>query len=230
MLSTFNPLDNVTPPIASCLGDLLTLFILALLGSLLVGTMDSPIPLVAVIMMTVAAAWFTQRVMQNQWVKKVAKGGWVPLVCHSIVSPWTRAEEVVAKIGAMLISSGTGMVLDRGVSKYRGFALLAISMTGKSTSLAPLSRLMRRSGLTGSIGAIHANRLSTTLHTNLHPPTSSSRTHLGLSALQRAATLFLIAFPCQGCFIAFVSWARWIDISLGWAGWLTFALTVCPIF
>lgn len=101
--------------------------------------MDSPIPLVAVIMMTVAAAWFTQRVMQNQWVKKVAKGGWVPLVCHSMVSPWTRAEEVIAKIGAMLISSGTGMVLDRGVGKYRGFALLAISMTGKST---PLTRAL----------------------------------------------------------------------------------------
>jgi len=85
---------------------------------------------------------------------------------------------------------------------------------------------MRISGLTGSIGAIHANRLSTTLHTELHPPTSSSRPHVGLSAVQRAATLYLIAFPCQGCFLAFVSWAGWIDVSLGWAGWVTFGLVV----
>jgi uncharacterized protein (DUF2126 family) len=31
----------------------------------------------------------------------------------------------------MLISSGTGMALDAGVGRYRGFALLAIAMTGK---------------------------------------------------------------------------------------------------
>ena len=43
---------------------------------------------------------------------------------------------VFLQIGAMLISSGTGMVLDTGVSKYRGFALLAISMTGQS-AIAP---------------------------------------------------------------------------------------------
>ena len=32
----------------------------------------------------------------------------------------------------MLISSGTGMALDAGVGRYRGFALIAIAMTGKS--------------------------------------------------------------------------------------------------
>lgn len=73
-------LDNITPPLAACLGDLLTLFILALLGTALVGAMDTPLPLIAVILMSIAAGWFTKRVMRNQWVKKVAKGGWVPLV------------------------------------------------------------------------------------------------------------------------------------------------------
>lgn len=72
--------DNITPPVAACLGDLLTLFILALLGTLLVGTMDTPVPLIAVICMSLAAGWFTRRVMRNQWVKNVAKGGWAPLV------------------------------------------------------------------------------------------------------------------------------------------------------
>jgi hypothetical protein len=41
----------------------------------------------------------------------------------------------------MLISSGTGMALDAGVGRYRGFALLAIAMTGMfcpdHTSLLP---------------------------------------------------------------------------------------------
>lgn len=72
--------DNITPPVASCLGDLLTLFILALLGSALVGVMDTPIPLIAVMLMTMAACWFTKRVLRNEWVRGVARGGWVPLV------------------------------------------------------------------------------------------------------------------------------------------------------
>ena len=74
--------DNITPPLAACLGDLITLFIMALLGSMLVGAMDTPLPLICVIVMSIAAGWFTQRVMRNRWVKQVAKGGWAPLVGH----------------------------------------------------------------------------------------------------------------------------------------------------
>lgn len=75
--------DNITPPLAACLGDLLTLFILSLLGTALVGAMDTIIPLLAVIIMSIAAGWFTRRVVRNVWVKEVAKGGWVPLVSKS---------------------------------------------------------------------------------------------------------------------------------------------------
>ncbi|WVO18882.1 uncharacterized protein IAS62_000154 [Cryptococcus decagattii] len=191
--------DNITPPLAACLGDLLTLFILSLLGTALVGAMDTVIPLLAVVIMSIAAGWFTRRVVRNVWVKEVAKGGWVPL------------------IGAMLISSGTGMVLSKGVGKYRGFALLAISMTG----------------LTGSIGAIHANRLSTQLHALLHPThphprpvanlSSLHRGHSGLTPFQRGITLFLIAYPCQGAFLFFVTWVGWVDTSLGWTVWVAFS-------
>jgi solute carrier family 41 len=73
--------DNITAPVAACLGDFLTVFILALLGAALVGAMDTPLPLIAVIAMSIAAAWFTQKVLRNEWVRKVAKGGWLPLVC-----------------------------------------------------------------------------------------------------------------------------------------------------
>jgi solute carrier family 41 len=81
--------DNITPPLAACLGDLITLFILALLGAALVGLMDTPIPLLAVIGMSAAAAWFTRRVMRDEWVRNVAKGGWAPLVSailHTVAS------------------------------------------------------------------------------------------------------------------------------------------------
>jgi len=101
------------------------------------------------------------------------------------------------------------MALDVGVGKYRGFALLAISMTG----------------LTGAIGGIHANRLSTTLHTALQSPHQRGAKQQ-LSPLHGALILGLLAFPCQGCFVFFVSWAGWIDLSLGWVGWVCFAMTV----
>ncbi|ORX33916.1 hypothetical protein BD324DRAFT_584143, partial [Kockovaella imperatae] len=188
--------DNITPPLAACLGDLMTLFILAGIGTLLVGMMDTPVPLLTVILMCVAVGWFARRVMQNDWIRKVAKGAWAPL------------------IAAMLIASGAGMVLDQGVGKYRGFALLSISM----------------GGLTGSIGAIHANRLSTSLHTKLHIRSPSQSHHPPfrtdqLSPLHNMLVLYLLAFPCQACFLLFVQWAGWIDLSLAWAGWLCFALT-----
>lgn len=128
---TIHCVDNITPPLAACLGDLITLFIMALLGSMLVGAMDTPLPLICVIVMSIAAGWFTQRVMRNRWVKQVAKGGWAPLVGGLHGNMKWSTDRRSCQIGAMLISSGTGMVLDLSVGKYRGFALLAISMTGE---------------------------------------------------------------------------------------------------
>lgn len=139
-----NPSDNITPPVASCLGDLLTLFILSLIGSALVGAMDTPIPLLAVILMAMAAGWFTKRVLRDEWVRGVARGGWVPLVSSATGKLPSQIRTLTYQIGAMCISSGTGMVLDRGVERYRGFALLAISMTGTSaTSYVPRSAFFR---------------------------------------------------------------------------------------
>lgn len=89
-------------------------------------------------------------------------------------------------------------------------------------------RLTDVSGLTGSIGAIHANRLSTTLHTGLHPASlhPQPQRSRGLSPNENAWAMYAIAFPCQAAFLGFASWWGWIDFSLGWAGWLCFAVTV----
>lgn len=88
--------DNITPPVAACLGDLVTLFVLALIGTLLVGAMDTPVPLISVILMTAAAFWFTRRVMRDEWVKNIARGSWIPLVSCSRVAlltpDWSHAD------------------------------------------------------------------------------------------------------------------------------------------
>lgn len=122
----------------------------------------------------------------------------------------------------MLISSGTGMALDAGVGRYRGFALLAIAMTGMSF-YAHIISLYWCLGLTGSIGAIHANRLSTFLHTIHHQKSTKPK---GLTGPQSMLTLWLLSFPTMGCFYAFVYWVGWIDVSLGLWGWVGFAITV----
>lgn len=139
-------LDNFTAPIATCLGDLFTLFILALVGSGLVGTMDTPIPLMAVIFMGLMAVWFSRVVMRDQWVRSVAQGSWTPLVREIGSLDSCLPQRVIigvigvmngsdVQIAGMVISSGTGMVLEAGIDRYRGFALIAIAMTGEIDDL-----------------------------------------------------------------------------------------------
>ncbi len=106
-----NP-DNVASPLAASLGDLLTLVVMGLLGSLLVrfeGTLLATIILLALIAFCLvcgAVAW------RNFYVRRLLSSGWTPLFV------------------AMLISSGAGMVLDTFVQRYDGFALLAPVLCG----------------------------------------------------------------------------------------------------
>ena len=51
-------------------------------------------------------------VLRNKYVKGLLKEGWTPL------------------LGAMVISSGSGIVLDLFVSRYDGYALLAVAFGG----------------------------------------------------------------------------------------------------
>ncbi|KAJ9094702.1 hypothetical protein QFC21_005859 [Naganishia friedmannii] len=208
--------DNIASPLAATLGDLLTLFIMALVGTCLVRVLGTPVPVVCVGVMCLATGgiWWSLRRMKGRRDEE-GQGGWSPL------------------IGAMLISSATGLVLDRSVNRYKGFAILAISITG----------------IAGSIGAIHASRLSTALHaarkTRHHreeaetrasspllgfPPSAhhhspAHKTTLAttdapavLTNIQSGITLFLISWPIQGVFVAFVWMSGWIQLG----GLLTF--------
>ncbi|KXN83227.1 Solute carrier family 41 member 1 [Leucoagaricus sp. SymC.cos] len=124
-----NP-DNIAPAIASCLGDLVTLCLIGLVSAILIPFLHTPIPFMVGIIVVVTAVTSLTYTLRNKYVRPLLGVGWTPL------------------FGAMIISSGTGIVLDMFVSKYEGFAILAVVI----------------SGLPGAAGSIFVSRLSTALH------------------------------------------------------------------
>lgn len=79
--------DNIASPLAATLGDLLTLFIMALVGAMLVKTIDTSVPFVVVLLMCglTAGIWFALRMMARRRGKQdleeeSEEGGWSPLV------------------------------------------------------------------------------------------------------------------------------------------------------
>lgn len=107
-----NTIDNIAPPIASCLGDLVTLTLLGVVSSLLINFIRGPIPFLAALFVVFVALACLIVTRRNKHVKPLVGQGWSPL------------------IGAMIISTGTGIVLDLFVSRYKGFALLAVVISG----------------------------------------------------------------------------------------------------
>lgn len=81
----------------------------------------TPIPLILVIILCAAAVGWTILARRNPHVKGLLLQGWWPL------------------FAAMIISSGTGLVLDAFVSRYRGFALISAVITGQSAFVSEWS-------------------------------------------------------------------------------------------
>ena len=107
--------DNIAPAVASCLGDLFTLVLLGFVSTLLVPFIRTPIPFIIgalVVCFAISCFFYT---LNNQRVRPLLKEGWSPLFI------------------AMAISSGTGIVLDMFVSRYEGFAVLAVVISGMSS-------------------------------------------------------------------------------------------------
>lgn len=104
--------DNIAPPVASCLGDLVTLSFVGLVSSLLIRVIDTPVPLILSILVVLSAFTCATFTLRNPAVKHLIKEGWSPL------------------FGAMVISCGTGIVLDLFVNRYEDFALFAVVISG----------------------------------------------------------------------------------------------------
>ena len=111
-------LDNIAPAIASCLGDLVTLCLIGLVSTLLIPFLHTPLPFVICIIVVISASISLAYTLRNKHVRSLLGEGWTPL------------------FGAMVISSGTGVVLDMFVSKYEGFPLLAVVISGTSASVS----------------------------------------------------------------------------------------------
>ncbi|KAF7359108.1 Solute carrier family 41 member 1 [Mycena sanguinolenta] len=171
--------DNIAPPIASCLGDLITLILLAAVSSVLIFVLHTPIPATValiVILSAISCGMYTRR---NSHVAPLLTQGWAPL------------------FGAMVISSGTGIVLDLFVSRYAGFALLAVVI----------------SGLPGGVGAIFTSRLSTRLHAaalTLAPPAVAGSAEPSSTLVM--ITLLLVTLPVEVIFLSIITGLGWLKL------------------
>ncbi|KAJ8699219.1 hypothetical protein PTI98_002358 [Pleurotus ostreatus] len=168
--------DNIAPPVASCLGDLVTLLLIGATSTGLIGFIHTPLPLIvglSVVGVATTCFFLTRR---NEHVRELVKEGWSPL------------------FGAMVISSCTGIVLDLFVSRYEGFALLAVVI----------------SGLPGSVGSIFVSRLSTALHAAALP--SSPAPYREPSPLVVMITLIVITIPVEIIFLSILHGLGWLRL------------------
>ncbi|TRM57822.1 hypothetical protein BD626DRAFT_513632 [Schizophyllum amplum] len=194
--------DNIAPPVASCLGDLVTLILIGLVSAALLPFLTAPlifgVPVVPLLVFLAVVACalgcLTAVVRQNPHAAPLLSQGWGPL------------------FGAMIISSATGIVLDLFVSRYEDFAVLAVVI----------------SGLPGSVGAIFTSRLSTQLHAAAEGRGYEEKA-AGPPARTVAMTLLLITLPVELVFLAVVRGLGWLQLPLLFVGSsiLFFCAAVC---
>ncbi|KAG9284767.1 hypothetical protein G9A89_000916 [Geosiphon pyriformis] len=122
-----NP-DNIACPMASSLGDLITLVILSLCGQILLKLMHTFISTILFIIMALFIPYWVRHVRKNPYVRDLLLIGWSPLFL------------------AMIISSMAGLVLEQYIEKYSGLALLTPVLTALSGNLGSIyaSRISTR--------------------------------------------------------------------------------------
>ncbi|KAF8162747.1 Mg transporter [Crassisporium funariophilum] len=178
--------DNIAPAVASCLGDLFTLILLGFVSTLLIPFIRTPIPFIVACLVVCSAISCFIFTLKNKHVRPLLKEGWSPL------------------FGAMAISSGTGIVLDMFVSRYEGFAILAIVI----------------SGLPGAAGSILVSRLSTSLHAaklalnNALPSYSAPSKNPEPSPLLSMITLLIITIPVEIIFLSILNALGWLKLPV----------------
>ncbi|GAA5978044.1 hypothetical protein JCM10908_004208 [Rhodotorula pacifica] len=114
-----NP-DNIATPLASSLGDLITLLMLGGLSSLFLLFMGTIVSTLVFVALLGTVAFNIVVAFRNPYVQELLTMGWTPL------------------FAAMAISSGSGVVLETYVTRYPGYALLApviTAITGSAGSI-----------------------------------------------------------------------------------------------
>lgn len=131
--------DNIATPLAASLGDLISLAILGEVSTLFLSvesTLWTTVIFVVLLLFISLNVWF---VLRNAYVQELLWSGWGAL------------------IGAMVISSGTGLILERVVNSFKGYALLGPVVTG----------------VAANVGAVLVSRISTSLHSSTFATVSS---------------------------------------------------------
>lgn len=211
-----NP-DNIAPPVASVLGDLITLTLLGLISTAVYSISNG---LLVVILLSLLATFLFCLVatLRNPLVRPIIAQGWTPL------------------FGAMAISSGAGIVLDKFVSLYDSFGMLSVVV----------------GGIPGSVGSVYISRLSTTLHAMKHihhepcapiataggdrSPRVRSSSIVSHASVNEVATsdprpfvtamsLFLVTFPVLIIFLVTAYGIGWLTLPVLFL--LFFALIFC---
>jgi solute carrier family 41 len=174
-----NP-DNVSTPIAASLGDLTTISLLAAISMLLFDTLETHVwitPLLLCLFICLIPLWWYIS-HYNEYTHNVLYTGWTPV------------------IGAMIISSLGGLVLDHTVVNFEGIAVFQPVINGVG----------------GNLVAVQASRLSTALHkvsspghlpANVSPGcTGPLNVFCGKSIAARTArVLLLMVIPGQTIFM-----------------------------
>ncbi|KAL7410682.1 hypothetical protein BDY24DRAFT_398981 [Mrakia frigida] len=208
-----NP-DNISTPIAACLSDLVTLFILGIVGTILLPYIATPVPFVFLPLLILAGAGFTWSTLRNEHVKGLVRDGWTPL------------------LAAVTISSATGIVLEQCVGKYEGFAILAVALTGLSGAVGSihasrLSTILHQAHPPSPApGSGYTSPSPITPHFVPHPSDPPPDVAAPRAI---AVALFVIALPVQLFFLLFVGIAGWMRVGewqLVVSFVLVFALTV----
>ncbi|KAI1791516.1 hypothetical protein LXA43DRAFT_1010590 [Ganoderma leucocontextum] len=176
--------DNIAPPIAACLGDLVTLSLLGLISEAHLGILGTPIPLILVISLTIAAVGWAVVTNRNEHVRHLLTEGWPPLFL------------------AVAISTGTGIVLDSFVERYTGFALLAVVIAGLPGGVSAIfvSRLST---------ALHAT--TTKMSSAVASVTNLQEKHYPKPRLVML-TLIVVSIPVEVIFLACVIGFGWIHL------------------
>lgn len=198
-------IDNIAPPVAACLGDLVTLLLLGAVSTINIVLVGTPFPLIFMLLLTAAAVGWTVVTRRNHQVKHLILEGWPPL------------------FAAMIISCGTGIVLDLFVSRYEGFALLAAVISGMSPIYLPVVACFHVFlGLPGNVGSILVSRLSTALHATVIgmaglPATSTDELSKPPSPPPPTPrlvmiTLLCVTFPIEIAFLATLRALGWLRV------------------
>ncbi|KAH8554316.1 hypothetical protein BGW37DRAFT_249274 [Umbelopsis sp. PMI_123] len=144
--------DNIACPMASSLGDIVTLVLLATFARLLKEHMDSILSTVLVVVMVVLLPGAAALVWTNRSVKQLLFTGWTPIMCAMVISRSVQSLYNSGMYYGIITEcppcSLSGVVFENFVDSYKGLALLIPVLNG----------------LTGNIGSIYASRISTALH------------------------------------------------------------------